>query len=618
VANPVKDFFDNKDFNESLWTTDLGANGAVDEQVSDGELVMTCGVGTNADPSRIYQASISGDFDIVIKVSALDHTADSQQQWAGIFMWNASNYYFLAGYYWSNIKYADAFAWRQGGSSGSGTGTGPEPATCPFWIRLVRSGSTVTAYGSTDYEPENTPTWTEIESHDITSNDCQVGIFANDNAGGGGWDVSIDYFVNNGDYPPTCTGWTSPGTVVNFNAGGVAWEDPDNVKVSDDNHAYVQLINAEQCQYLVAYNFGFAIPAGATIDGVEVRIEKNGDETEFLTPGYVFLTRSASGNPVTDDSPDEETITEWEETDFYEAFGGEEALWGFVDLDEADVEDSDFGVYISGLTADIDATAEARVDHIQVNVYYTEATTTTTSTSLTTLSTTSSSSTSLTTVSTTLTTTSTSLTTLSTTSSSSTSLTTVSTTSSSSTSLTTVSTTLTTTSTTCAPFHYNSPKQEDNLFDDIDKVRENFYALRVREACGSAPSNPQAGMLWFDTTNQQLKQRNVDNDAWLILWDISTDEVPTKKIEDHIAENITAANTVHGIRQGSGNSLDLDKLDGYHASEFLTPAYMASSHTAKTRYNSAPGMNNIIQWRTGSWGYTYTDVTYSEYVDGGP
>jgi len=162
-----------------------------------------------------------------------------------------------------------------------------------------------------------------------------------------------------------------------------------------------------------------------------------------------------------------------------------------------------------------------------------------------------------------------------------------------------------------------SPAQSHDALGDLQLIKSNFEAIRDFEAGNNPPASPQAGMLWFDTGNDQLKQRNTDNDAWLVLWDVSTDEVPKKKIDDHIADNITAANTVHGIRQGSGNGLDGDLLDGNEAAAFVLLANLNALHSARTRYNSAPAMNSIIQWTGGSHGYTYTDATYSEYVDGG-
>ena len=143
-----------------------------------------------------------------------------------------------------------------------------------------------------------------------------------------------------------------------------------------------------------------------------------------------------------------------------------------------------------------------------------------------------------------------------------------------------------------------TPAQSHEARADILKMKDNFTALRNFEAGNNPPASPQAGQLWFDTGNEQLKQRNVDNDAWLVLWDVSTDEVPKAKIDNHIADNITSVNTVHGIRQGSGNLLDGDKLDGYEASAIVRKTQLDTLHPAKLDHI----YNKRIQWLSGSWG----------------
>ena len=159
-----------------------------------------------------------------------------------------------------------------------------------------------------------------------------------------------------------------------------------------------------------------------------------------------------------------------------------------------------------------------------------------------------------------------------------------------------------------------TPAQSHEARADILKMKNNFLALRNFEAGNNPPASPQAGMLWFDTGNDQLKQRNTDNDAWLVLWDVSTDEVPKKKIDDHIADNITAANTVHGIRQGSGNGLDGDLLDGQEASDFIEVEELNALHPARLFYYNIGGAKQM--YFTGSLGYAYVDeAAYWDYSD---
>ncbi|KKK55514.1 hypothetical protein LCGC14_3073800, partial [marine sediment metagenome] len=72
----------------------------------------------------------------------------------------------------------------------------------------------------------------------------------------------------------TDTGATSPGTMADDDTVGTrVWNNPNGAKVSDDARANVLLQN-QTSRYLKATNFGFAIPTGATIDGILVEIEQ--------------------------------------------------------------------------------------------------------------------------------------------------------------------------------------------------------------------------------------------------------------------------------------------------------------------------------------------------------
>ena len=50
---------------------------------------------------------------------------------------------------------------------------------------------------------------------------------------------------------------------------------------------------------------------------------------------------------------------------------------------------------------------------------------------------------------------------------------------------------------------------------DLQSFENNFAALKSSFSGPTAPSNPVAGMLWFDTTKKLLKGRNNANGAWL-------------------------------------------------------------------------------------------------------
>jgi hypothetical protein len=163
----------------------------------------------------------------------------------------------------------------------------------------------------------------------------------------------------------------SPGTMANSNDGGTyAWTNVDNAKASDDTYAVATAGAPGTTQRLQASNFGFEIPAGATIDGIKVEIERNrlsssgavtDDEVKLiLADGSLGDTNKAIG-------------TLWNTTtDTYYTYGGDDDLWG-EDWEAEDINDSDFGVNLKvdcGI-AQI-GQRDPSVDHIRITVYYTE------------------------------------------------------------------------------------------------------------------------------------------------------------------------------------------------------------------------------------------------------
>ena len=147
------------------------------------------------------------------------------------------------------------------------------------------------------------------------------------------------------------------------------WSNPQNVYSSNNVYTSSTMPTGYTTEYLKITDFGFTIPADATINGV-----------------YVEFERYASGSGVTDQSVmlvvddvysgnDLQTDLEWGITDpnDYTGYGGSSNLWGVVGLTATQVNNSTFGVAIRARD-DGGGNRTAYIDHVRITIYYTPST----------------------------------------------------------------------------------------------------------------------------------------------------------------------------------------------------------------------------------------------------
>jgi len=170
------------------------------------------------------------------------------------------------------------------------------------------------------------------------------------------------------------TAYKSSGTQVNVERGSFTpWFDPTDAAASDDIRVSAPLEKDDgQSDWLRLTNFGFTsgdVPAGANIDGIEVSIERQSGEELDVSDEYIKLRDSAA----TQQGDNKASATGWS-TDIDETivYGGAADTWN-AGLDQADIISSNFGIDIAAINTDSIA-REARVDHVKIRVYYTEAT----------------------------------------------------------------------------------------------------------------------------------------------------------------------------------------------------------------------------------------------------
>ncbi len=166
-------------------------------------------------------------------------------------------------------------------------------------------------------------------------------------------------------------GPNAPGTMADDAAvGTLTWANPDNAKTNNTAYATFNAgYSTAQSHYLKATNFGFAIPSGATIDGVSVSIERR---TGYVsgTYGRTTVVKLVKGGTVSGDN--KASATDWPDADAVASFGGVSDLWGLT-LTDTDINDSTFGVVLSAtITNDEEMFLNiGYVDYISITITYT-------------------------------------------------------------------------------------------------------------------------------------------------------------------------------------------------------------------------------------------------------
>lgn len=182
------------------------------------------------------------------------------------------------------------------------------------------------------------------------------------------------------------TGWVIAGTGTTSGSNDRNWVNASNVTADDASYAQVTNLDEEQSSnLLVGHNFGLSVPSGATIDGIEIKIEWYGGSPRSTIDNIAKLRKpledppggpggsssSGSGNKAKLNNPSfsVQTVT----------YGNSTDLWGFTgeypaeDLDSGDVNDLDFGFEFGVVEDEDDNNNEVYVDYIAVKVHYTES-----------------------------------------------------------------------------------------------------------------------------------------------------------------------------------------------------------------------------------------------------
>lgn len=149
--------------------------------------------------------------------------------------------------------------------------------------------------------------------------------------------------------------------------GVVNWSNVSNAATSNDTYATVTTNDSETSNLLAATNFGFSVPADATIDGITVAVEGKVTGGSGQTPFSV--TKNGTSAAVAYGGGGSFTSTDSTVTR-----GGPSNLLGTT-WTPAEVNASTFGVLVYSFTDEFASARTASIDHVTVTVHYTEAAT---------------------------------------------------------------------------------------------------------------------------------------------------------------------------------------------------------------------------------------------------
>lgn len=157
-------------------------------------------------------------------------------------------------------------------------------------------------------------------------------------------------------------------------AGTIAWTSVASAQGAPDS-VFATASNAgaspQQTHRLHAVTYGFAIPAGATITGIQVDITRKANINgagQFVIDNEVKLMKAG----VIQSWNEAQTagINQWTTNSLDVTYGGQYDMWGTT-WTPADINNANFGVSLQVAINRVGSTVTASVDSMQITVYYT-------------------------------------------------------------------------------------------------------------------------------------------------------------------------------------------------------------------------------------------------------
>lgn len=170
--------------------------------------------------------------------------------------------------------------------------------------------------------------------------------------------------------------WVSPNSATSLTGiGTIAWTSPTNVHADDGTRASATTIPAAGASRWLRAYFDFAtgdvVPAGATIDGIELEVDTYSNDT---WPVRFNAARLVIGGSIGGTDVPSMPSTNWGASgtlgEAVITLGGATNLWSSTPT-AADVRGSTFGVAISVKNDEASKNRNGVVDYMRMRIYYT-------------------------------------------------------------------------------------------------------------------------------------------------------------------------------------------------------------------------------------------------------
>lgn len=151
--------------------------------------------------------------------------------------------------------------------------------------------------------------------------------------------------------------------------GASNWSNSDRIVTSNDSYASI-FLNDTLSVYLKGSNFGFAIPDGATINGIELGIEGYSNSPNAYKDARVRIVKGGAIG-----STDKANSAFYPTSEATVTYGSSSDLWGET-WTSTNINASSFGAVLSVQCPDLDCLDLSKlvlIDSFQITVYYTEA-----------------------------------------------------------------------------------------------------------------------------------------------------------------------------------------------------------------------------------------------------